>query len=296
MPQRRPELNCAEASCYQIQVRKLRRAFGKTEAVRGIDLDICAGEIFAFLGPNGAGKTTSINMLTGLLRPDDGLILYQGQPFLSSNHAVRRRIGVVPQHNNLDRELTAAENLLIHGRLFNMGGPNLQTRITSCLELAGLSDKRNTPVNHLSGGMKRKLVIARALLHEPAILFLDEPTAGLDPHSRRKIWAFLRRINQDQGCTLFLTTHYIEEAEQLAGRVAFIDQGQVIARGTPTELMEKTGHFVLDIYQRDDMINEFFNDRSAALARLKQLDTSVRIREITLEDVFLQLTGKRIDP
>jgi len=117
MPQRRPELNCAEASCYQIQVRKLRRAFGKTEAVRGIDLDICAGEIFAFLGPNGAGKTTSINMLTGLLRPDDGLILYQGQPFLSSNHAVRRRIGVVPQHNNLDRELTAAENLLIHACL-----------------------------------------------------------------------------------------------------------------------------------------------------------------------------------
>jgi ABC-2 type transport system ATP-binding protein len=289
-------LNCADITACEIQVRELRRTFGNTQAVRGIDLEISAGEIFAFLGPNGAGKTTTINMLTGLLRPDAGSIRYQGQPFRSSNHDVRRRIGVVPQHNNLDRELTAAENLLIHGRLFNMSGSSLQNRITSCLELAGLSDKSNRLTQQLSGGMKRKLVIARALLHEPAILFLDEPTAGLDPHSRRKIWAFLRRINQDQGCTLFLTTHYIEEAEQLAGRVAFIDQGQIIARGTPSELMKKTGHFVLDIYQHDDMVNEFFTDRSAALTRLKQLDTSVRIRETTLEDVFLQLTGKRIDP
>ncbi len=287
-------MSCAD--CPEILVRELRRAYGKVEAVRGIDLDLKAGEIFAFLGPNGAGKTTTINMLTGLICPDAGLIFYQGELFTRSSLAVRRRIGVVPQHNNLDRELTAAENLRVHGRLFGMSGSHLQQRIGDCLELAGLSDKRDTSAGKLSGGMKRKLVIARALLHEPAILFLDEPTAGLDPHSRRKIWAFLRHINQEQRCTMFLTTHYIEDAEQLAERVCFIDQGKIIAEGTPKELMEQTGSTVLDIYQDDEVENEFFKDRESALLRLKQIDNAVRIRQTTLEDVFLQLTGKRIEP
>ncbi len=280
----------------EILVSGLKRSFGKVEAVRGIDLELHSGELFAFLGPNGAGKTTTINMLTGLLRPDSGRICYQGEPFVATAYEVRRRIGVVPQHNNLDRELTAAENLRVHGRLFGLGGPALQQRIESCLELAGLSEKRDTPAGKLSGGMKRKLVIVRALLHEPAILFLDEPTAGLDPHSRRKIWAFLRRINQEQHCTLFLTTHYIEEAEQLAERVCFIDQGRIIASGSPDELMKRTGSYVLDIYNDEDVDNEFFNDRATAMARLEQIDRTVRIRKTTLEDVFLQLTGKRIDP
>uniref|UniRef100_UPI003D0C7EC1 ABC transporter ATP-binding protein n=1 Tax=Altererythrobacter sp. TaxID=1872480 RepID=UPI003D0C7EC1 len=180
--------------------------------------------------------------------------------------------------------------------LFGMPGSLIEERITACLELADLLEKRDTPAAKLSGGMKRKLVIARALLHQPSILFLDEPTAGLDPHSRRKIWAFLRRINQEQNCTLFLTTHYIEEAEQLAERVCFIDQGQIIAEGSPQELMEKSGRYVLDIYREQDVDNEFFCDRDAALTRLEQIDGAVRIRETTLEDVFLQLTGKRIEP
>ncbi|WP_020676643.1 ABC transporter ATP-binding protein [Geopsychrobacter electrodiphilus] len=282
--------------CPEILVRDLRRSFGKVAAVDGIDLHLKAGELFAFLGPNGAGKTTTINMLTGLLRPDSGLICYQGELFTRSSLAVRKRIGVVPQHNNLDRELTAAENLQVHGRLFGMSGPSITSRVEVCLELAGLLDKRDTPAQKLSGGMKRKLVIARALLHEPSILFLDEPTAGLDPHSRRRIWAFLRRINQEQNCTLFLTTHYIEEAEQLAERVCFIDQGQIIAEGSPQALREQTGRFVLDIYNQEDVINEFFNERAEAMLRLKQIDSAVRIRETTLEDVFLQLTGKRIEP
>ncbi len=292
---------CAEAiSCNgrpcEIEVQGLTRRFGKTLAVDSIDFRVGRGELFAFLGPNGAGKTTTINMLTGLLKPDAGEVRYQGERFDPHRLAVKRLIGVVPQHNNLDRELTAAENLLIHGRLFGMSGKGLQQRIGSCLEFADLTAKRDTPAGKLSGGMKRKLVIARALLHQPEILFLDEPTVGLDPHSRRKMWAFLRRINQQQQCTVFLTTHYIEEAEALADRVLIIDQAKIIAGGTPEQLKRSAGNYVLDIYREDEVQNEFFADRPAALQRLEQLDTSVRIRETTLEDVFLQLTGKRIAP
>jgi len=293
-------LNCAEdvdgnkRPC-EIEVSALTRTFGETTAVDNIDFSVERGELFAFLGPNGAGKTTTINMLTGLLKPDSGKIRYHGEQFDTKRLSVKRLIGVVPQHNNLDRELTAAENLLIHGRLFGMGGKQLQQRIDLCLNFADLEQKRNTPAGKLSGGMKRKLVIARALLHQPEILFLDEPTVGLDPHSRRKMWAFLRRINQEQNCTLFLTTHYIEEADALADRVVIIDQARIIAGGTPLKLKKSAGNFVLDIYNDDEIKNEFFKERTEALQRLEQLDTSVRIRETTLEDVFLQLTGKRIE-
>lgn len=288
-------LSCNERPC-EIEVAGLSRAFGKTVAVDRIDFRVGRGELFAFLGPNGAGKTTTINMLTGLLKPDAGEVRYHGELFDPKRLEVKRLIGVVPQHNNLDRELTAAENLLIHGRLFGMSGQQLQERIDACLEFADLATKRDTPAGKLSGGMKRKLVIARALLHQPEILFLDEPTVGLDPHSRRKMWAFLRRINQEQNCTVFLTTHYIEEAEALADRVLIIDQAKIIAGGTPEQLKKSAGNFVLDIYAEEEINNEFFADRPAALQRLEQLDTSVRIRETTLEDVFLQLTGKRIEP
>ena len=294
-------MNCAEAlSCNghpcEIEVQGLTRRFGKTIAVDSIDFRVGRGEMFAFLGPNGAGKTTTINMLTGLFKPDAGEVFYHGERFDPKRLEVKRLIGVVPQHNNLDRELTAAENLLIHGRLFGMSGPELQQRIETCLAFADLTAKRDTPAGKLSGGMKRKLVIARALLHQPEILFLDEPTVGLDPHSRRKMWAFLRRINQQQNCTVFLTTHYIEEAEALADRVLIIDQAKIIAAGSPEQLKQTAGNYVLDIYRQDDVDNEFFPDRPAAVQRLEQLDTSVRIRETTLEDVFLQLTGKRITP
>ena len=292
-------MNCAKAlSCNgrpcEIEVAGLTRRFGETLAVDSIDFKVGRGELFAFLGPNGAGKTTTINLLTGLLKPDAGEIRFHGEHFDPRRLAVKRLIGVVPQHNNLDRELTAAENLLIHGRLFGMGGSELRERIDACLELADLCAKRDTPAGQLSGGMQRKLVIARALLHQPEILFLDEPTVGLDPHSRRKMWAFLRRINQERQRTLFLTTHYIEEAEALADRVLIIDQASIVTGGSPQQLKAAVGRYVLDIYDEEEIKSEFFGDRAAALQRLKQLDTSVRIRETTLEDVFLQLTGKRL--
>lgn len=294
-------MSCTEAqSCNnrpcEIEVCGLTRRFGNTLAVDSIDFRVGRGELFAFLGPNGAGKTTTINMLTGLLKPDAGEVRYHGELFDPRRLDVKRLIGVVPQHNNLDRELTAAENLLIHGRLFGMQGAELQQRIEVCLEFADLTAKRDTPAGKLSGGMKRKLVIARALLHQPEILFLDEPTVGLDPYSRRKMWAFLRRINQEQNCTVFLTTHYIEEAEVLADRVLIIDQAKIIAGGPPEQLKQSAGNYVLDIYNQEEVQNEFFSDRPTALQRVEQLDTSVRIRETTLEDVFLQLTGKRLEP
>lgn len=290
------EATAGNGQVCEIEVTGLTRSFGKTVAVDHIDFQVDRGELFAFLGPNGAGKTTTINMLTGLLKPDSGAIRYHGELFDPQRLSVKRLIGVVPQHNNLDRELTAAENLQIHGRLFGMSGNQLQQRIDVCLEFADLTAKRDTPAGKLSGGMKRKLVIARALLHQPEILFLDEPTVGLDPHSRRKMWAFLRRINQEQNCTVFLTTHYIEEAESLADRVLIIDQAKIIAGGSPRQLKQTAGNYVLDIYNEDEILNEFFSDRPTAMQRLEQLDTSVRIRETTLEDVFLQLTGKRMEP
>jgi ABC-2 type transport system ATP-binding protein len=278
----------------EINVTGLTRSFGTTLAVNDISFDVYQGELFAFLGPNGAGKTTTINLLTGLLTPDGGTINYRGERFDPARLAVKQMIGVVPQHNNLDKELTSAENLRVHGVLFGLRGSELEKRIDFCLDFADLHAKRNTPAGKLSGGMKRKLVIARALLHQPKILFLDEPTVGLDPHSRRRMWAFLRRINLEQKCTVFLTTHYIEEAESLAQRVMIMDNARIIAAGTPDELKSRVGHYVLDIYRDEDLENEFFADRTAALKRLEKLDLSVRIRETTLEDVFIQLTGKRI--
>lgn len=282
------------APILEINVADLTRSFGTKLAVAGISFQVYRGELFAFLGPNGAGKTTTINLLTGLLIPDSGEVSYRGELFDPARLAVKQMIGVVPQHNNIDKELTVAENLRVHGVLFGLRGQMLHERINFCLDFADLYAKRHTPAGKLSGGMKRKLVIARALLHQPKILFLDEPTVGLDPHSRRCMWAFLRRINIEQQCTVFLTTHYIEEAESLAQRVMIMDRAKIIASGTPNELKQRVGHYVLDIYEDDNLVNEFFIDRTTAMQRLEQLELSVRIRETTLEDVFLQLTGKRI--
>ncbi|MFC1236623.1 ABC transporter ATP-binding protein [Vibrio sp. F74] len=289
-----------------IEVKSLTRYFGKSKAVDEMSFSLRRGEVCAFLGPNGAGKTTTIKMMTGLLEPDSGQVLYEKTENRSDRHKLRRLIGVVPQHNNVDRELTSVENLKVHGLLYKMRGASLTQAIDECLEFAGLTEHKDKPASKLSGGMKRKLVIARALMHKPKILFLDEPTVGLDPHSRRKMWSFLNKINKERNCTIFLTTHYIEEAERLADRVIFIDSGKIITQGTAENLKHSLGRYVLEI-ETEDFHQEFYDNREQALERLADIShdpmetrspkTRVRetsVRETTLEDVFLHFTGKRL--
>ena len=277
-----------------IDVKSLIRSFGKNRAVDEVSFSINRGEICAFLGPNGAGKTTIIKMLTGLLEPSSGKILYENESYSQNRLSLKRMIGVVPQHNNIDRELTLSENLHVHGLLYKMRGKELKKAIEESLEFAGLTEHKDKPSGKLSGGMKRKLVIARALMHDPKILFLDEPTFGLDPHSRRKMWSFLTKINRERNCTIFLTTHYIEEAERLSERVIFIDHGKIITAGTAESLKKSVGQCVLDI-EGEEIQQEFFDDRAEALQRLREMENiPVSIRDTTLEDVFLHFTGTRL--
>lgn len=270
----------------------LSREFGKRVAINNVSFSLFKGDICAFLGPNGAGKTTLIKMLTGLLEPKCGEILYDGKAYHANRLELKRLIGVVPQHNNIDRELTPIENLKVHGLLYQMRGQELKLSIEESLSFADLEEHKDTPAEKLSGGMKRKLVIARALMHKPKILFLDEPTVGLDPHSRRKMWSFLSKINQEYGCTIFLTTHYIDEAERLANRVIFLDQGEVIDQQPPQVFKQRLGTHVLEVGEAKEQ--RFFSSRQLAMDHLAQLEESVSIREVTLEDAFLQMTGKRL--
>jgi len=277
-----------------IDVKSLTRCFGKSNAVDNVSFTINRGEICAFLGPNGAGKTTIIKMLTGLLEPTSGQILYENEQYRPDRLSLKRMIGVVPQHNNIDRELTLFENLYAHGLLYKMRGKELTEAVAESLAFSGLTDYKDTLSGTLSGGMTRQLVIARALMHNPKILFLDEPTVGLDPRARRKILSFMEKIHRERDCTIFLTTHYIEEAEKLSERVIFINHGKVVTEGTVEGLKHSIGECVLDIEQ-EELEQEFFEDRISALLRLQEIDgASVSIRETTLEDVFLHFTGTRL--
>ena len=278
----------------EIEVRNLRKSFGKIEALKGISFQVERGEILALLGPNGAGKTTTIKILTGLILDYEGEVFYRGQKFHPYHRKIKRLIGVVPQHNNLDKELTVYQNLKLHGLLFGLSGKKLDRRIDEVLEMAGIGEHKHRKVDHLSGGMKRRLVIARALLHSPDILFLDEPTVGLDPAVRRSMWNFVVRLNS-QNKTVLLTTHYIEEAEVLASRVLIMDRGVMVVEGAPEELKRELGRFILEIQTEDGIEEEFFDSRHEAVERAKALSCPVRIREVNLEDVFLKHTGRRIE-
>lgn len=223
-----------------ISVHNLTKHFGEIKAVKGINFEVQAGEIFAFLGPNGAGKTTTIKMLTTLLMPTSGTMLLNGHNPVHDQEAVRKSFGIVFQDPSLDDELTAEENLELHGVLYQTPKELRRKRMAQLLDIVGLTDRKDDQVKHFSGGMKRRLEIARGLLHHPKILFLDEPTIGLDPQTRNHLWSYVQELNKNEGITVFLTTHYMEEADKVAHRIAVIDHGTIIAIGTSEELKTQT--------------------------------------------------------
>ncbi len=276
-----------------IQIKNLNKTYKSIQALKDVNLQVNKGELFAFLGPNGAGKTTFIRILTGLTKLSSGTVLLNGFDVGNSGIESRRQCGLVPQSINLDRELTVFENLNIHGRFFRMNKPKRIRKIEELLDYIEMGDRKKTLVKNLSGGMKRRLMIARALLHSPAILFLDEPTVGLDAGMRRKIWALLKKIQQ-QDTTIFLTTHYIEEAEFLANRVAFLDKGSIVVVDTPGNLIKQQGAWALDRLKEDDMETLYFNDRKEANDHIAVHKDSFTLRRVNLEDSFLALTGKKV--
>jgi ABC-2 type transport system ATP-binding protein len=223
-----------------IRVQHLVKKFGDFTAVDNISFDVARGEIFAFLGPNGAGKTTTIKMLTTLLAPTSGTLEIDGLNPARHQHEVRTRFGIVFQDPSLDQDLTAWENMDLHGVLYHVPRKVRRERAETLLKLFELWDRKDSPVKQFSGGMKRRLEIARGFLHTPKILFLDEPTLGLDPQSRNQLWTHVKNLNQREGVTVFLTTHYMDEADRVAQRIAVIDHGHIVATGSPSELKAQT--------------------------------------------------------
>jgi ABC-2 type transport system ATP-binding protein len=224
-----------------IRVQNLTKTYGEFTAVKDISFEVERGEIFAFLGPNGAGKTTTIKMLTTLLRPTAGAVELNGLDPVAKQHEARQCFGIVFQDPSLDAELTAYENMELHAVLYHVPRKIRAERIESLLKLFELWDRRDKYVKEFSGGMKRRLEIARGLLHTPKILFLDEPTLGLDPQSRNQLWTHVKHLNETESVTVFLTTHYMDEADRVAHRIAVIDHGRIVAQGSPAELKERTG-------------------------------------------------------
>ena len=224
-----------------IRIANLVKKYGDVSAVNDISLEVSAGEIFAFLGPNGAGKTTTIKMLTTLLTPTSGGIEIDGLDPITQSTEVRRRFGIVFQDPSLDQELTAYENMELHGVLYGVSRTTRHQRTEQLLKIFELWERKDDQVKNFSGGMKRRLEIARGFLHTPKILFLDEPTLGLDPQTRNQLWTQVKALNEQEGVTVFLTTHYMEEAERVAQRIAIIDHGKIVATGTASELKAQTG-------------------------------------------------------
>ena len=223
-----------------IEVNNLTKKFGDFIAVDGISFSVAEGEIFAFLGPNGAGKSTTIKILTALLHPTDGAVTLNGYDPVSHPDLVRRTFGIVFQDPSLDDELTAWENMEFHGVLYDVPDKLRRERTEQLLKFVELWDRKDSFVKEFSGGMKRRLEIARGLLHHPKVIFLDEPTLGLDPQTRNHMWTYLKELNKNEGTTIFFTTHYMEEADRIAQRIAIIDHGKIIASGTSQELQQQT--------------------------------------------------------
>jgi ABC-2 type transport system ATP-binding protein len=302
-----------------ISVQLLSKSYGTLTALDNFNLEVDRGAIFGLLGPNGAGKTTLIRILTTLMRQSAGEVRIEGFDPLTHGREIRSLIGVVSQENSLDRYITARENLELHARLHGMGAKHFRRRIDELLELMGLSSRQNDMPDTFSGGMQRRLVVARALLHEPRLLFLDEPTTGLDPQSRRAVWEYIKSIAGSM--TIFLTTHYLDEAEQLCDQIAIMDHGRMIAQGSPQELKDKlSGETIYQIDFADEI--EHFARLLKEMACVKGIEINektvyvelasweclsevvsalngapvkrIALRERTLEDVFISLTGKKV--
>ncbi|QBD74498.1 ABC transporter ATP-binding protein [Ktedonosporobacter rubrisoli] len=303
-----------------IDTEKLSRSFGEIQAVKGIDLHVERGETFGFLGPNGAGKSTTIKMLCTLLRPSSGRAVINGFDIEREAANVRRSIGIVFQDPTLDEYLSAEQNLYYHCMIYHTPRNTRQQRINDLLKLVGLEDRRKDPVKTFSGGMKRRLEVARGLLHEPQTLFLDEPTVGLDPQTRRSVWAHVLRLRQSTGLTIFMTTHYMDEAEY-CDRIAIMDHGRIVALDTPEALKRMVGQDVVRLTtneteravaeisswlnrpvrrEEESICVEGEDGQALAAALIRKLTladievNNVSVQAPTLEDVFVHLTGRAI--
>jgi ABC-2 type transport system ATP-binding protein len=304
-----------------IHVDHLTRKFNDLVAVNDISFEIDKGEIFGLLGPNGAGKTTTLAMLSTMLKPTSGSATVNGMDIEHNEDGVRKSIGIVFQDQSLDEELTAWENMDFHGRLYRIPGEVRRQRIAELLNLVELDDRKNDIVKTFSGGMRRRLEIARGLLHYPAVLFLDEPTLGLDPQTRNHLWQYIAKLSKEHGITIILTTHYMEEADRLCNRIAIIDHGKIIALDTPANLKDGIGGDVVTIRSSDpsaivaalkepwvSRIEQHEGQVTISLQSAEQhVSTivtllnknqiaieSISIHKPTLEDVFLSFTGKSI--
>jgi lipooligosaccharide transport system ATP-binding protein len=296
-----------------LAVRGLSKRYGELEVVRSLDLELRAGECFGLLGPNGAGKTTTLRLCLGLIEPDAGDIRLLGVPVPASAREARIRVGVVPQADNIDPDFTVRENLLVYGRYFGLARRAVEARLPELLEFAGLTGRAGARIQTLSGGMKRRLTLARALVNDPDLVFLDEPTTGLDPQARHLIWERLKQLTA-RGKTLLLTTHFMDEAERLCDRIAVMDHGRLIAQGTPADLIAR--HIepeVVEVHgeevagwaagegsrlaerceQTGETVFCYVRDAKPVLASLAG-QTRLRYlhRRANLEDVFLKLTGR----
>jgi lipooligosaccharide transport system ATP-binding protein len=292
----------------------LSKLYGTQEVVAGVSFAIAPGECFGLLGPNGAGKTTTLRLCLGLTDPDAGSVALMGRPVPGEARAARVRVGVVPQMDNLDPDFTVAENLLVYGRYFGLPAAAIRSRIPALLEFAGLGARSDARIQTLSGGMKRRLTLARALINDPDLLFMDEPTTGLDPQARHLIWDRLKRLLA-QGKTIVLTTHFMEEAERLCARLAIMDRGRFIAEGSPRDLIAR--HIEPHVIEaHGDGVERWAGSAAGLASRVEKSgetvfcytadpepllrslarETEVRYlhRPADLEDVFLKLTGREL--
>ncbi len=271
----------------------LTKKYGQQKAVDSLNLEVARGVSFALLGPNGAGKTTTLKMLSSLLAPTSGQVFINGELMNRNNKSIKKDMGMVSQHFSLQKEMTPVEVLKLHGMLHKLKAAEVRDKISRLLHFADLEKDAGKLVNHLSGGNKRKLMIIRAVMHEPKILFLDEPTVGLDPSIRRSIWDLLKKLKND-GMTTVLTTHYIEEAGTLCDTISMMAEGRIIAQDSPQDFMKTIEPYVVEVFEGSRTSYKYFTDRQQAAGFVAGCQANALIRETNLEDVYVRYTNKKM--